>query len=119
MQIMQCSFKARLESMVAGPRKNQIVAECGHGDTYYLYVETMFLDWPWAFHWTFINGPQWTALCDTYAIELDDVVAFTYDEADHLFYVEVTDTNNVNKHWVHNSGMLISVIFLHYTLSSL
>ena len=108
---MQCSFKACLESMIIGPHKNWIVAKCGHKDTYYLYLET-YLHWPGCFHRTLIFGPQWTTLCDAYAIELDDVVIFTYDEKDHLFHVEVTDTNNAIKPWVHNSGMLVSVIFL-------
>ena len=38
----------------------------------------------------FIAGPHWTAYCEAYAIEEDDVVTFTYNEADHLFSLEVT-----------------------------
>ena len=116
---MPCGFKNRLESMAVGPHKNWIVAKCGNEDTYHFYVETVYLMWPWSYYRTFIAGPHWTAYCEAYAIEEDDVVTFTYNEKDHLFSLEVTDANNAIKPWVHNSGLLVTVVFLNYTLSSL
>ena len=94
--------------MAVGPRKNWIVAKYGHEDTYYFYMETVYLQWPWSLYRSFISGPHWTAYCEAYAIEEDDVVTFTYDEAHHWFNVEVTDANNAIKPWVHNSGILVS-----------
>ena len=105
---MPCSFRNRLESMAVGLRINWIVVKCGHGDIYYFYVETVYLQWPWSFCRSFISGPHQTAYCEAYAIEEDDVVTFTYDEAHNRFNVEVTDTNNAIKPWVHNSGILVS-----------
>ena len=46
--------------MAVGPRKNWIVAKCGHGDTYYFYLEKRYNIK------TDVCGPQWTALCEAY-----------------------------------------------------
>ena len=116
---MPCSFRNHVESMAGGPCKNWIVANCGHEDRYCFYVETLYLQWPWSFCRSFISRPHWTAYCEAYSIEEDEFVTFTYDEAHHRFNVEVTDANDAIKPWFHNSGMLVSVLFLNYTLSSL
>ena len=92
--------------MVVGPRKSWIVAKCGHGDTYYFYLE------PWYNIRTEVCGPQWGALCEAYDIDEDDFVKFTYVANERLFLVEVTSANNVVKPWVQEPGMLVFVKFL-------
>ena len=93
--------------MAVGPRKNWMVAKCGHGDTYYFYLEK------WYNIRTDVCGPQWTALCEACDIEEDDVVQFTYDVNERVFFVQVTNANNAIKPWVQQPGkMLVCVKFL-------
>ena len=92
--------------MAVGPRKNWMVAKCGHGDTYYFYLEK------WYNIRTDVCGPQWTSLCEAYDVEEDDFIKFTYDANERVFFVEVTNANNAVKPWVQESGMLVCVNFL-------
>ena len=94
--------------MAVGPRKNQIVAKCVHGDTYYFYLKKLYNIR------THVYGPWWTTLCEAYDIEEDDFVKFTYVANERLFLVEVTSANNVVKPWVKEPGMLVFVNFLPY-----
>ena len=62
--------------MAVGPLKNWIVAKCGHGDTYYFYLDK------WFNIRTKVCEAQWGALCEAYDIEKDDFVKFTYVASD-------------------------------------
>ena len=54
---------------------------------------------------TYICGPYWTAFCQAYDVQLNDLVRFNYDDQFGMFDVEVTNANNEVKHRVRDPGM--------------
>ena len=88
--MVPCSFKERLvPSMTVGPHGNWIAAKCGNGVKYYINLQILF-----HLGWLHLLGPQWVGLCEAYLIKVSDILKFTYAAADHLFHVQVRDTDN-------------------------
>ena len=95
LQDLPCCFHERIEQFAVGPHKAWIIS---HGSEYHFYVEHR----PGM---TYICGPYWTAFCQAYDIQPNDLVRFDYDDQFGMFDVEVTNANNEVKRRVRDPGM--------------